>query len=397
MNSYLSKEEEYLLELLSRALSGKPIKEKLLVEGVNIQQVINMAKKHAVLSLLYDELPKETLTEEQSRYIEKECKQISLQNYRLLFLTKYVVGLLEENELRVVVLKGVSTAKYYPVPELRKSGDVDLLLLDTDKIGLVKQILLTNGFKIYEEQLANHHISFLSEEGISIEIHTMLAEPFDNGKINRYLDKMVKDKQLETDTIYAMELELPVLSKAYYAYELLLHMMQHFLRSGFGLKLLCDWVVFWQYPVEENEKSTYLRLLEESRVKGFSDLVTQVCVKYLGMPKENVQWMNCMTEYPCEEFMKEVIEAEEFGKSEVERMVVLQGTGLMDFFKEFHHQMYLNYPKVGKCFLLWPVLWIMTLLRFLRNNKKVRNTSTAAIIKEAKRRSGLMKQLKLFQ
>lgn len=397
MNSYLSKEEEYLLGLLSRALSGKPIKEKLLVEGVNIQQVINMAKKHAVLSLLYDELPKETLTEEQSRYIEKECKQISLQNYRLLFLTKYVVGLLEENELRVVVLKGVSTAKYYPVPELRKSGDVDLLLLDTDKIGLVKQILLTNGFKIYEEQLANHHTSFLSEEGISIEIHTMLAEPFDNGKINRYLDKMVKDKQLETDTLYAMELELPVLSKAYYAYELLLHMMQHFLRSGFGLKLLCDWVVFWQYPVEENEKSTYLRLLEESRVKGFSDLVTQVCVKYLGMPKENVQWMNCMTEYPCEEFINEVIEAGEFGKSEVERMVVLQGTGLMDFFKEFHHQMYLNYPKVGKCFLLWPVLWIMTLLRFLRNNKKVRNTSTGAIIKEAKRRSGLMKQLKLFQ
>ena len=174
-------------------------------------------------------------------------------------------------------------------------------------------------------------------------------------------------------------------------------MRQHFLRSGFGLKLLCDWVVFWQYPVEEDEKSTYLRLLEESRVKGFSDLVTQTCVKYLGMPKENVQWMNCMTEYPCEEFINEVIEAEEFGKSEVERMVVLQGTGLMDFFKEFHHQMYLNYPKVGKCFLLWPVLWIMTLLRFLRNNKKVRNTSTGAIIKEAKRRSGLMKQIKLFQ
>ena len=397
MNSYLSKEEEYLLGLLSRALSGKPIKEKLLVEGANIQQVINMAKKHAVLSLLYDELPKETLTEEQSRYIEKECKQISLQNYRLLFLTKYIVGLLEENGLKVVVLKGVSTAQYYPVPELRKSGDVDLLLPDTDKIGLIKQIMLTNGFKIYEEQLANHHISFLSEEGISIEIHTMLAEPFDNGKINRYLDEMVKNKDFETDTVCAMGLELPVLSKSYYAYELLLHMMQHFLRSGFGLKLLCDWVVFWQYPVEEDEKSTYLRLLEESRVKGFSDLVTQTCVKYLGMPKENVQWMNCMTEYPCEEFINEVIEAEEFGKSEVERMVVLQGTGLMDFFKEFHHQMYLNYPKVGKCFLLWPVLWIMTLLRFLRNNKKVRNTSTGAIIKEAKRRSGLMKQIKLFQ
>lgn len=397
MDADFSKEEEYLLALLKASLNDKGTADEFLAEEVNIQQLINIAKKHAVLSLLYDVLPMNILTGEQRAYIEKECKQITLQNYRLLFLTKHIVELLRANGLNIAVLKGVSTAQYYPVPELRKSGDVDLLLLDIDKITCVKQIMLANGFKLYEEQLANHHIAFLSEEGISLEVHTMLAEPFDNNKTNRYLEQLIKGKQLEINTMCTMGVELPVLSKAYYAYELLLHMLQHFLRSGFGLKLLCDWVVFLQQPMEEIDRCTYLRLLEESGLKGFSDLVTETCVKYLGLPEAKIQWMNCETEYPHMEFLKEVLDAEEFGKSEVERMVVLQGTGIIDLFKEFHHQMHLNFPKAGKCFLLWPILWIVTLSRFLSNNKKIRKTSTGAIIKEAKRRSRLMKQLKLFQ
>lgn len=40
--------------------------------------------------------------------------------------------------------------------------------------------------------------------------------------------------------IYEIEImgyPIPVVSDAYYAYHLLLHMLQHFLRAGFGLKL----------------------------------------------------------------------------------------------------------------------------------------------------------------
>lgn len=397
MSIYFSKEEEHLLTLLKVALSEKTAEKDLLINEIKVQQVVMLAKKHAVLSLMYEELCGLSLPDEQKSFVENECKQIVLQNYRLLFLTKYVVELLEKSSIGVVVLKGVSAAKYYPVSELRKSGDIDLLLLEPDKIKLVKQIMLANNFGIHEEQLANHHITFLSGEGIAIEVHTMLAEPFDNSKTNQYLNKLIKNKQLETCTICTMGVEVPVLSRPYYAYELLLHMLQHFLRSGFGLKLLCDWVVFWNQDTEDSDKVIFLKLIEESGLKGFSDLITLICVKYLGLSEALITWMNCATNYPIEEFMREILDAEEFGKSGVERMVVMRGTGVWDLIIEFHHQMCLNFPKLSKCPLFWPILWVITLVRFLYNNKKVRRTSTGEILKEARRRSELIKTLKIFQ
>ena len=101
-------------------------------------------------------------------------------------------------------------------------------------------------------------------------------------------------------------------------------------------------------------------------------------------------------EIPVEEFMKEILEAEEFGGSDKNRMVMLEGTGLWAYVKEFHHQMHLNFPRAGKCFLLWPALWLITLVRFLRNNRTIRGTSAGEILREAHRRSDLIKKLKLF-
>jgi len=57
----------------------------------------------------------------------------------------------------------------------------------------------------------------------------------------------------------------------------------------------------------------------------------------------------------------------------------------------------LNYPKAGRCFVFWPLLWVATLVRFVRNNKNFRKTATWDILKEASRRSRIMKEIRLFK
>ena len=79
---------------------------------------------------------------------------------------------------------------------------------------------------------------------------------------------------------------------AYHAYELLLHMLQHFLRAGFGVKLLCDWVVLWNRGLNEEERQQYLKMVNDSGIKGFSDMITICCIKYLGLKRESVMWMS---------------------------------------------------------------------------------------------------------
>ena len=95
--------------------------------------------------------------------------------------------------------------------------------------------------------------------------------------------------------------------------------------------------------------------------------------------------------------MLEIFDADEFGRSSSDRMGSLRGKKFMDYIREFHHQMKLTYPKAGKCVWLYPVLWVMTLWGFLHRNRTLRKVSSRQILQNAKKRSRLTEQMRLFQ
>ena len=391
MNIMFSEEEKCLLYMLTKALKNEQI---CLDEKVNMDNVLLLAKKHAVLSFLYD-ISNEAWMHQGKSFIQQESRQIVMQSYRLLFLTKYVVSILKQNDISVIVLKGVATGSLYPVPEMRKSGDVDLLVPNDIPEAVIRKVMLAAGFRLSEAQHANHHIAFVTEEGIHVEIHTMLAEPFAYKKINRAIAKHGTMCWEHLHVAEIMGVELPILDKPFHAYELFLHMLQHFMYAGFGLKLLCDWVMIWRVNWSQEEKDLFNSLIEEAGLSGFTDAITAVCQKFLGLPMEDNDSSINQTDM-ADKMLREILDAEEFGNSDSNRMVMMSGTGLSAYVKEFHHQMHLNFPKAGKCILLWPILWIITLVRFLKNNRRLRDTSTGEILKEAKRRSALMEELRLF-
>ncbi|HIW82514.1 MAG TPA: nucleotidyltransferase family protein [Candidatus Acetatifactor stercoripullorum] len=389
-------QEAGLLNLLKEALG----EEESADERPEYQwsSLLQTARLHGVLPLLFlakgqtGQAP-EAVREE----ILEAARKTVMQSYRLLFLSKYLIGTLEKEGIRTVLLKGAATASFYPEPELRKSGDVDLLLLCPNELARACAVLKKKGFWVKEKQTALHHVVFSSKEGIEIELHTMLAEPFDHERINRYLEEKLRECGEHVYRKELMGVELPVLEDAFHAYELLLHMLQHFLRAGFGLKLLCDWTVFWGRCVSQTQKEQYLCLVKESGLKGFSDTVTLACCAYLGLARERVEWMGLPKESCEREFMEEILEAEEFGKSAADRMVALREAGLRGFAREFHHQMRLNFPRAGSVFFIWPALWTVTLARFLLNNRRIRRVSGWSILKKARQRSRLMAGLKLWK
>lgn len=392
--------DEALLEILRGALAGKgpPARRELSEE--EWKTLLQKADRHAVLSLLYDALDELPLPKNQMELVTRTSRRTVLQYYRMSVYTHQVVKLLRERGITAVVLKGVSAAAVYPTPELRKSGDIDILLPNPEQMALARDTLLEAGYAVSEIQPVHHHLVMKFEAGIELELHTMLAEPFDNARINRYLRDCLRDISGHIEQRDVMGYEIPVLSEGYQAYQLLLHMLQHFLRSGFGLKLLCDWVCFWNRPVAEEEIRLYLKLVDESGVSGFSRMVTSLCVSYLGLDRDCCLCGHMgavMEEAEVRGFMRDILEAEEFGKSGKDRMVILRGTKLWDYIREFHHMMNLNYPRAGKIFLLWPVLWCCTLLRFLINNRKVRGIKTGEVLKKARERSNRMEQLELFK
>ena len=408
----LNTEEKVLLELLTLVFSNKDKNEISNVlqniisanDKLNWVKLFDIANKHGVLALLYEVLENRTdILENEMKRLKVVSRKIILQNYHLLFLGKSIIQLLKENSIDVVLLKGSGTSEFYPVPELRKSGDIDILLLEPQNLSKAQELIENAGLIKLDEQLANHHVAYKTKENIEIELHTMFAEPFDNRKTNKYFENIQKNCASHVVWREVMGVMLPVFEDAYHAFYLLLHMLQHFLRSGFGLKLFCDWIAFWKREISIEQKNEFLRLVEESGLKKFAQTVTAACIAYLGLSSSNVSFLfeRTLTEYEArlisEKMIMEVMEAEEFGKSSAERMVMLRGTGISGYIREFHHQMQLNFPKSGKIFLLWPVLWIVTFIRFINNNRRLRKVSSKAVFSKAKQRSELMKELSLFK
>lgn len=395
-----SKEERELLELLKKALlssSSQTSPEDVFLEQASWSKIIQIAQRHSVLSLLYDVLAEQNLPDKERRQLEKVSRSVVLQSYRLLYLSRYLIEKLEKEGIEVVLLKGVAASARYPIPELRKSGDVDLLLPRPEVIRHACALLEEDGFKIKEEQRVLHHIVCQSSEGIEVELHTMLSEPFADEEVNAYLRNKARECSTQTVKKNILGVELTVLQPAFEAYELLLHMLQHFLRSGFGLKLLCDWVVFWNQGIHQDEQEAFVKMIEESKIRGFADLVTAACITYLGLEQRNTPWLHSQPTSVVCELMREILDAEEFGKSQAERMVAMGGSGARDFAREFHHQMKLNFPMAGRVILFWPALWAVTLGRFLYNNARLRRVSSLIVIRKAGERSQLIRHMRLFK
>lgn len=403
MEQRLSKEQLELCHLLSLALHGK--KAGPPDPEVDYSRVVAIAQKHQVTPLLHPVLEEMELPESVWNIIDLRGEQAVRQSYRLLMLSRYVIRLLQKHDIDAILLKGSGTAAWYPVPELRKSGDVDLLLKDETEAHRALEILNEKGFQTTGNQLAHHHIVCESTDRISIELHMSLAEPFDSEKINQYLAAQQVEYFTNRRTVNSMGVAFQLASDGYHAFYLILHMLQHYVRAGFGIKLLCDWVVFWESDVSDDEKSKFLRLVKESKTLGFAAMMTRVCVRYLGLQEEKMDFLlqesdTIQTEKRMdliEELMAEIFEAEEFGHSGQDRMVTLRGTKITDYVREFHHQMKLTYPRAGRIVVLYPLLWVMTLCGFLYRNRTLRKVSGRQILQKAKKRSQITEQMRLFR
>lgn len=392
-----------LMALLKYSLKREMPSGWAFMQGVDEQRLLSLARAHAVAPLICETWSAYPSGDSAVRHaLQRQTGQAVMHSYRLLFYTKYLIGILQEDGIEAAVLKGVSTAEFFPQPELRKSADVDLLLFSDESVERAIACLKRHGFAEDGPRLHLHHVGMIGKARIEVELHSMMVEPFDNQATNERVTRCLREAKKSVRLQNCMGIPLPALTGAYHGFELLLHLLQHFLTAGFGIKLLCDWVVFWERQPREAalEAAQLARML---RVEQFAAAVSALCVRELGMDARAAEPFLAPGDAQVKEdayldlFLQEIIDAEEFGKSEKGRMVAIHGSGLSAYVRAFHHQMNLNFPKAGKCPLLWPALWTLTLQRFLHNNRTLRKTTVAEVMKSAGERGKLVERLRLFE
>lgn len=89
----------------------------------------------------------------------QRTRSMMLNYYQIDQFTRHTVSLLEDNGIDCILLKGISLAFCYPVPEYRKLGDLDLYISRKSDVSKAQKLLEAHGY-IAEDELSDHHLTY---------------------------------------------------------------------------------------------------------------------------------------------------------------------------------------------------------------------------------------------
>lgn len=226
----MTENEIYFIELLSSFLSqSKPPVNK----NADWQSLYSLSKSHdvtAVIAAMIPLLPKEYSPDKQLKSIFNQVLGQTLINYseKQKNLQK-LLDCLNEAKISHMLVKGAETAKLYPVPELRTSGDTDVLVEPKD-YEQVTDILSSHGFSVEQKK---SECTLLTSENFHYEIHNCL-ESINSESKNLFSDPFSPEIS-ENTCNYTYRL-----NSDYALFYTVLHLLYHIKAGGAGMRMLMD-------------------------------------------------------------------------------------------------------------------------------------------------------------
>lgn len=275
----MTKEQEFILSLIRTFLTEEC--DTFPNGNVQWKQVMELSTRHGVQGICFDALgllaaeqrpDKTTLLEWLGKVVcvehfyEKQKMAIdSLSDFYL------------QNGIKMMLLKGFGMSLYWPKPNHRPGGDIDIYLGDfwqqADR--MVSEKL---GIKVDDGH--EHHTCF-NYYGMMVENHY----DFLNTKVNesaRELEKIIKNLatfdiplKIERGVIYLPSATLNVIF-------LLRHLGQHFAGAEATLRQVLDWAFFMQHESNNIDWNFVLPILKRSGIYRFFQQINAICVDYLG-------------------------------------------------------------------------------------------------------------------
>ncbi len=413
--SFLSKNEEMLVKLLSSSISeGTTIPDTN--ENVEWDKVFEMACRHQVMTLIYPliksaacdlSIPKSLIEKWQSVAMIEAIDQEQMYNAIGDILIKFSL-----EGIPVIALKGLVLRRLYPYPNLRTMSDFDILIKPDDS-KRAHEILLDCGYKV--ESIDGIHTIYVNKELLIIELHRKLI-PENDLSNSQYFETNIWMTARPIDINDFKVLALSYENEFIY---LVHHMAHHIKGEGFGLRQLCDIVLFYKHY---SQGLNFERLLDKARIlkiETFLKAIMSICsalfkielINELRLPesKENEDLIKNMVKY--------IIQGGVFGYQSLEqftvgRMIHYSGGEIKNseknkvrFLCEFLfpgiNKLDSRYEYAKKHHILLPIAWIHRLIisifrKDLRLKEKLRVIRLMSSSDKYVAHSNLLKELGLL-
>jgi hypothetical protein len=304
-----SKMQLTILEMLSLSLTGKA--NEISLEELNTSELISECSEQGILNLVSDYLSPLCKDKKEENTLLFRCVRHIHITQSILKAQEELLELLYSNGFHPLILKGWAAAQYYPSPDKRTFGDIDILFSEEEFYSAV-DLLVANGFAHRDKEArVDHHLP-LVKDGIVIEPHIAVGGLPEKENAREYLKQLFYDGLKKPAVKSLLGYEMPFFPDLQNGLVLLLHIRGH-LKGGLGLRQIADWMVFVKLHLDDNAyKTEWEEILDKAGLDKLAKVSTALCIKYLGL-EGNYTWCNDADDKTVDRMMTFIFEQGNFG------------------------------------------------------------------------------------
>lgn len=285
---------EFFSLLLRRSLWGN--KEVFLYSKISLQDLrdsISIAKSQSVLGLvanviLSDSAFSEKLPVQESaklkHFVMSNLSTSQMLNNSLLL----IVQELRKHGVDPVLLKGQGIAKYYPVPELRQCGDIDIYVGQEKFTKACEVIGAMSTPEDHQGDIPSlkHFHTRIGNAFIEIHRYTDVYYP---KHLNRVYQK-ISDDGMSSGLVPLDFSGVSVLSPSvnFNVFFIFNHFWHHFIADGVGIRQICDWVLLLHHNYGKIDLQYLESVLNQMGLMKQWKVFGCIAVDVLGLPRKEM-------------------------------------------------------------------------------------------------------------
>lgn len=266
LNSDDKKTAAYVISSVAAVINGTKPPEN---DGLDWQKIISLAKKQSVLNILSYAAEELTVKpdEQTVKYLREFRMQKTVVEAQQELAACDICEKLDEMQVRHMLLKGSVIKNYYPSPDMRTMGDIDILV-DADRCDEVVKAFIEDGFEFAGK--GDLHTNIVKGNAY-IEFHRSMVDSFHTVLSEYYGDGFKRAERCDGSFSYKLS------DGDFYVF-LIAHIAKHYRHGGTGIRSLLDLYVYekalpdldFEYINQELEKIGLLEFCEKIRNIAFN-------------------------------------------------------------------------------------------------------------------------------
>ena len=406
--------QELFLQAMKASLENKKVTWETALEDQEWLALFQLAEAHHVLPLIYDAVyccPAAQNSEGElfAPFKKRTVQMVMLQTQKTSeFLRLYEN--LRAAGVKLCMVKGIICRNIYPNPDYRISGDEDFLI-PAEQFPLCHEAMLAYGMTLSEpEQDINevYEVPYGKQGSpIYIELHKSLFPPESEayGDLNRFFEG-VTERLIEVPVQGSMISTMEYTDHLFY---LICHAFKHFLHSGFGIRQVCDIILFANAYGDEIDWARIVKNCREIRAELFAAALFKIGEKYLSFDADKACYPVVWRELDVDEsaMLNDLLDSGIYGGANMSRKhssnITLNAVSAQKQGKKSGNHVLKTvfppaktlegrFPYLKEHPYLLPVAWANRLMRYQKELHQTAGNDAAESIRIGNKRIELMKQ-----